>query len=209
VVISLYYNSPQEERMKRISIVAAFLFIILIFVAPGFAYNVWLDDVISFNQPEPDSYTATANDPLDALGEDDNNYVAIDIPETLILAFTDNTAFDDDGFDLRIREYGSDGAAANVYGSANGSDWTLLIQAVGSGYTGNYCDIFVDLDGSELNYVNYLKFEGLDDKGGFPGFDLDAVEALNSGAHVPIPGAIWLFGSGLIGLLAFRRKLKK
>jgi hypothetical protein len=29
------------------------------------------------------------------------------------------------------------------------------------------------------------------------------------GSSVPIPGAVWLLGSGLIGLVGFRKKLKK
>ena len=36
-------------------------------------------------------------------------------------------------------------------------------------------------------------------------FDLDDVSVL----AVPIPGAIWLLGSGLIGLIGIRRKFKK
>jgi len=34
--------------------------------------------------------------------------------------------------------------------------------------------------------------------------------AVNSGqSFVPIPGAVWLLGSGLIALVGLRRKLKK
>ena len=189
--------------MKKITSVAVFLLIIFIFAAPGFADTVWLDEVVLFDQPSGSS--TEANDPTRALGADDNVYVSIDIPEILILAFTDNTAFDGTGNDLRIREYGNDSSRAKVYGSENGADWVFLIEAVGN-YT--YNDIFVDFNGLGLSYVNYLKFEGLDNLGSSDGFDLDAVEALNSGAHVPIPGAAWLLGSGLIGLIGLRRKIK-
>ena len=61
----------------------------------------------------------------------------------------------------------------------------------------------------DLHFINYLKFSGLDNGGGSAGFDLDAVEALNSGAHVPIPGAVWMLGSGIIGLAGFRFKRNK
>jgi hypothetical protein len=200
-------NSKNEEVLMKNSIISAFLLIVFISAAPSFA-DTWLDEVILFDQP--DGSSIEANDPTYALGPIDNNYVAIDTPETLILAFTDNSAYDRAGNDLRIREYGNDGARANVYASANGSDWVFLLEAIGSGSgTGNYTDIFVDLDGFGLNYVNYLKFEGLDNLGSAAGFDLDAVEALNSGAHVPIPGAIWLLGSGLIGLFTLKKRFRK
>jgi hypothetical protein len=39
-----------------------------------------------------------------------------------------------------------------------------------------------------------------------PGFRLDGVEF---GDPVPIPGAVWLLGSGLLGLIGIRKKLKK
>jgi len=41
--------------------------------------------------------------------------------------------------------------------------------------------------------------------------DLDgmSVHVILSGSRIPIPGAIWLLGSGLIGLVGFRRKFRK
>ena len=168
--------------MKKTASVATFLFVSLISVTSLFAADVWLDDVFSFIKPTGSS--TDANNPAEAFGADDNGYVSIDTPETLILAFSDNTAFDGSGDDLRIREYGNDGARANVYGSEDGSNWTFLVEAVASGSgSGNYTDILIDLNGTGLSYVNYLKFEGLDDLGTVAGFDLDAVEALNSGDH--------------------------
>jgi len=42
---------------------------------------------------------------------------------------------------------------------------------------------------------------------GSAGFDLDAVGVLNSASTVvPVPASVWLFASGLIGLLSLRRK---
>lgn len=63
-------------------------------------------------------------------------------------------------------------------------------------------------DGSSLNLnglLLYVKLEG----GGF-----DLVEAGEYGGKVinqpvPLPGAVWLLGSGLLGLVGLRRKLKK
>jgi hypothetical protein len=49
------------------------------------------------------------------------------------------------------------------------------------------------------------------DPGLSPGLFPDAGYFLvrNSAAPVPIPGAVWLLGSGLIGLIGIRRRFKK
>jgi len=42
--------------------------------------------------------------------------------------------------------------------------------------------------------------------------DIDAIAAISSGAAVsavPVPAAVWLMGSGLLGLMGFSRKGKK
>lgn len=41
---------------------------------------------------------------------------------------------------------------------------------------------------------------------GSAGFDLDAVGVINQGSPVPVPAAIWLLGSGLVGLAGLGRK---
>lgn len=40
---------------------------------------------------------------------------------------------------------------------------------------------------------------------GSPGFDLDAIGVLHAASPVPIPGAVWLLGSGLLALIGIRR----
>jgi hypothetical protein len=40
-------------------------------------------------------------------------------------------------------------------------------------------------------------------------FKLDYAELEIHGTPVPVPAAVWLFSSGLVGLVGLRRKLKK
>jgi hypothetical protein len=191
-------------RSWRIALIAAAVLSSQVCLA---ATTVWLDEVVSFDQP-PGSSTV-ANDPTQALGPNDGGYVSVDIPETLILAFTDNSASDGAGNDLKVYQVIAGDSYAGVYGSQDNITYAFL---------GNInADTLFDLSGTGLDYVNYVKFVGLDNGGGSPGFDLDAVEALNSVDHIcdqpgptiPVPGAILLasIGAGLVGGLRRRRIL--
>ncbi len=103
------------------------------------------------------------------------------------------------------------GKHPNAYGTSEGTGFDLddLLDnsLVMSG--------LVDLD--EINYVKIVDIPGsgdfLDSLGnpiydawptwGSGGVDLEAVGAINA---VPIPGAVWLLGTGLLGLIGIRRK---
>ena len=75
------------------------------------------------------------------------------------------------------------------------------------------------LDINNIGYVKIVDIVGdgsyLDSSGdviydpyptwGSAGFDLDAVGVINQ-SPVPIPGAVWLLGSGLLGIVGIRRK---
>ena len=191
--------------MKKTTYVFVLLFTVFVLGTPGFASTVWLDEVILFVQPP-----GSSNDggpPTDALGPPDaralpgggaTGIVSIDIPETLIVAFTDNRAIDGLGNDIKIDEFYNRDSEADVYASMDNSNYVYLGRPNG--------DIEYDIaDYPDLDFISYVKFIGLDDGGGSAGFDLDAVEALNS---VPIPGAIWLLGSSLIALVGYRKKLR-
>jgi hypothetical protein len=43
----------------------------------------------------------------------------------------------------------------------------------------------------------------------FDGNDLTVYRIFGEGNQIPIPGAVWLLGSGLIGLIGLRKKFKK
>jgi hypothetical protein len=135
------------------------------------------------------------------MGPNDGAFVSIDIPETLILAFTNNTANDGAGADLQVYGVVNGDSRIDVYGSQDNVTCTFLGRINGNAA--------FDLSRSGPAYVNYLKFVGLDNRGTSAGFDLDALEALNSIDLIPVPGAVVLggIGVGLVGWLRRRRTL--
>jgi len=156
----------------------------------------WLDAVVSFERPTGSS--DEGGPATNALGSNNDTFVSVDTPEVLTLAFVDNRATDGPGNDLMVYEYWNGDSSVDIYGSADNSTYGYIGRANGNAA--------FDLSGSGLAYVKYLRFVGLDNGGASAGFDLDAVQALNS---VPAPGAILLgtIGTGLIGWLRRRRTL--
>lgn len=71
---------------------------------------------------------------------------------------------------------------------------------------GEYVAHIGDIIGVHLGAYAGLDFTGEGETGAFSGQHLDLyVDTL----PVPIPGAVWLLGSGLVGLAGLRRKLKR
>lgn len=159
----------------------------------------WLDQVIYWNDVSP--LNTGSHYPERVLGPNDNYNVSISTGDELIVAFIDNYAFDGDGNDLYITEHIGTTATVYVYASFDNVQYTYL----GNALSDEWYDLN-DYDGLDL--VKYLKFIGNCNEGSSPGYDLDAVEAINSAA-VSIPSAVWLLGTGLIGLVGCRRKFKK
>jgi len=84
---------------------------------------------------------------------------------------------------------------------------------------------YKDVSGLDFNNVKYVKLLDIVGDGtyfdtfgniiydpypttGSAGLDLDAVGVINQAQAVPLPGALWLLGSGLVALIGFRRKQK-
>ena len=61
-----------------------------------------------------------------------------------------------------------------------------------------------DLAGTEFEgeWIQYVRVDGPE---GYMGGEIDAFADVSA---VPIPGAIWLLGSGLVGLMGLRRSRK-
>jgi hypothetical protein len=141
-------------------------------------------------------------------------------------------AFNDTFLELAYVEVSSDNATWHRFvnssltqgavGGFGAVDPTNVYQ-LGSKYKQGYGEPYdlTQLGLGEINYIRLLDIVGdgsYQDYSGniiydpFPttgsaGFDLDAIGVLNQGTSAaPIPGAVWLLGSGLLGLVAVRRK---
>jgi hypothetical protein len=62
---------------------------------------------------------------------------------------------------------------------------------------------------AEDRFLGVINLDGISAIKIYQGASQMEVDHLQYGSTVPIPAAAWLFGSGLIGLLGIRRKLKK
>jgi len=178
------------------------------------------DEVVAYN-PAYDGNTGpdiTYQDPTKALGipdypeGPDPEYVSLGDGGFITLRFTDNslTGSDDDGLDLWIFEIGPDVEDTAVEISKNGITW-FSVGEVGGSTSGIDIDAFGWDSSDQFSYVRLTDdpFEGQQGSGGTIGADIDAVGAISSAAPViPIPAAVWLFGSGLISLIGLARRTK-
>ncbi len=80
------------------------------------------------------------------------------------------------------------GDAAELYGGV-GATGGIIVEN-GTGFSGSFA---VDWDNNS----------------GMPGYGFGTATSDNFANTVPIPGALWLLGSGLIGLMGIRRRFKK
>lgn len=99
---------------------------------------------------------------------------------------------------------------AEILGSTDGDKWSSLgyvnNQASDGSYTIDFAGVFSylmikDITTDAKNMLPSDVYMGAAANG--DGFDVNAVSAQ---AATPIPGAVWLLGSGLIGLVGIRRK---
>jgi hypothetical protein len=102
--------------------------------------------------------------------------------------------------------FNEDGYLERGYYQLNGSGSWIEFTALASQTPGTNGERTVPIDSSVLVSSIMFKAPGLDL---FPlQFHEFSVAAIETSA-VPIPGAVWLLGSGLVGLVAVRRRMRK
>ncbi len=112
-------------------------------------------------------------DPARALGPPDGRTVALGVGAYVILRFFREIP-NGPGPDLRVYEVGPDGAEAAIAVSRDG-DVFVELTTPASGPTTEF-----ELDDAlPEGQIQFVRVRGVDDRGDEPGFDLDAVEALN------------------------------
>lgn len=114
-------------------------------------------------------------DPERALGPPDGRTVALGTGAHVILRFFREIP-NGPGPDLRIYEVGPDGAQGRIAVSRDG----FRFVEFGETASGPTTELDLDELGSEVDgAIRFVRIRGVDDAGDEPGFDLDAVEALN------------------------------
>ncbi len=175
------------------------------------------DAVYSYS-PGPD-VAANYNNPNAALGIPDwsgNNFTAASLGEGgyLTLQFTDNslTTSGDNAKDLHIFEIGGVVEWMNVAISTDAVSWIDLGDIKGQPSS-------IDIDavagvtlGALYSFVRLSDILPNQSGSPFGEADIDAVGAISSAPPrnpVPEPSTMFLLGSGLLGLVGFRKKFKK
>jgi hypothetical protein len=139
------------------------------------------------------------------------DHVSLGKGGSIVLRFTDNalTGSGSNADDLWIFEIGPDVEDTFVAISKDNITWKQVGKV-----TGGSLGIDIDLYGfGTSDYFSYVRLTDDPDEGNMSGSsvgaDIDSIGAISSAAPVPIPGAFWLLGSGLIGLVGLKRKLQR
>ena len=161
---------------------------------------------------------APYNDPADALGIPDypgnsTGFVSLGSGGSLTLRFTDNslTGSGDADLDLWIFEIGPDVEDTFVEISKDNILWHAVGKVFGS-------TSGVDIDAFGFGVLDFFSFVRLTDDaaegattGSTVGADIDSVGAITSAPPVnavPVPAAVWLFGTALVGFVGLSRRRK-
>ncbi len=152
--------------------------------------------------PGSTTIPACTGDPFDC------PFVSLGSGGSITLQFTDNllTGSDDDSLDLWIFEVGPDVEDTFVEISTDGSIWYDVGKVFGT-------TSGIDIDAFGFSSTDLFAYVRLTDDpnegsatGASVGADIDAVGAISTVPAIPVPAAVWLFGSGLIGLIGIARR---
>ena len=137
------------------------------------------------------------------------NFTSLGVGGSLTVEFVDNrlTGSGDSADDLWIYEIGPDIEDTFVEISMDGINWIEVGMVSGSTKG-------VDIDAFGFGPTDMFSFVRLTDDpdegnidGETVGADIDAIAAIST-TVIPIPASVWLFGSGLIGLIGIARRKK-
>ncbi|OPY85041.1 MAG: hypothetical protein A4E72_02052 [Syntrophus sp. PtaU1.Bin208] len=124
------------------------------------------------------------------------------------LGFTDNLLVNGSGADLVLFETGVPDSFSVTINSITNNYLTSYTGYSAGGYDLNAVAINLEDFGVASNAGLSSILIGMDIVGSGTVPSLSLAGALNSSSSaVPIPAAVWLFGSGLVGLLGLRRKV--
>lgn len=140
----------------------------------------------------------------------DCTFVSLGNGGSIVLSFDDNklTGSGDNALDIWIFEVGPNIEDTFVDISKDGINWFSIGKVFGS-------TAGIDIDSFGFTISDTFGFVRLTDDvneggggvGGTVGADIDAVGAISTvPTVVPIPAALWLFGSGLLGLVGVGSK---
>jgi hypothetical protein len=190
-------------------------FIFFLFTASiGSASLIWN----SSNDPNPNVYISN-----DSIQPDSNNWYQLSLPSwynsNYVTAFTiDAYGYGDDSaytIDIWRKLGGSSAPSAKIVGFNvnNGtSPFTLRLNLMNDVLYRNYGTGFVNTSISLAN-IALTDFDALAGQSFLIGyachFYLDKTQLHIEQSAVPIPAAVWLLGSGLLGLAGLRRRFKK
>ncbi len=134
-------------------------------------------------------------------------------PGRITVGFSTGSVVDGAGADIRI--YDSFGGSEGIIVEASNDGTNFFGMGSSTGLPSVLCSAaspcFADFDLSVAGLLSASIFRlTVTDRviSGFPqAFDLDTLEALNfQAAAVPVPAAVWLFGTALIGLLGIGKR---
>lgn len=180
------------------------------------------DEVVNYTQGTGGVSVSRSN-PIESLGIPDHisdsniNYISLGNQGELILKFVDNslTTSGDNKKDLWIFEVG-DNEKCNVSISIDGDTWIFLGETSATSDSNGFdIDAFISSGVVLDERYSYVKIQDLLPATTYnpsPGADIDAVGAISSAppaTTAPIPGAMWLLGSGLLGLIGLRKRISK
>ncbi len=224
---------PKEDDMKKMLMTAVLSLAALTWAGQADATPVYLGSFEGSNlasTANPGWYKNADGmwaNPSYALGAPDDKHVSITYGDWLVYAFSENILIDGDTMtaDIVLRENGKDtlvigsiNAMIDISVSKTGlaGDWYDVgtVEVANALYTNTYMYNNVeylyalkgvDLSTTSLDWVRYIRFDGVASTGNMKGFDLDSV----AGEPVPEPASLLLFGSGALSLFGLRRRKKK